>query len=140
MIYKQVRRLCAEGDALAAVGKYPQSLDSYWEAFDLLPEPATRWNAATWILAAIGDANFLGEDYQAGVDNCSVALSCPGGLGNPLLHLRLGECHSEMGNLDRSADELARAYMGGGISIFANEDAKYFAFLKTRLQEPEGGW
>ena len=45
-----------------------------------------------------------------------------------------------MGNLDRSADELARAYMGAGTSIFANEDAKYSAFLKTRLQEPEGGW
>jgi hypothetical protein len=33
----------------------------------LLPEPQTDWEAATWILAAIGDANFLGDDFTAGL-------------------------------------------------------------------------
>jgi hypothetical protein len=26
--------------------------------WDLLPEPKTSWEAATWLLGAIGDANF----------------------------------------------------------------------------------
>jgi hypothetical protein len=29
-----------------------------WSAWDLLPEPQADWEAATWILGAIGDVNF----------------------------------------------------------------------------------
>lgn len=68
-----------------------------------------------------------------------MAMQCPAAIGNPFLHLRLGQCQFELGNLDRAADELARAYMGAGADIFEGAD-KYFAFLKTRLQPPPGGW
>jgi hypothetical protein len=106
----------------------------------LYPEALQQdWNAATWILAAIGDANFLGGDYVAGRDNLSMAMHCPKALGNPFLHLRLGQCQFELGDLDRAADELARAYMAAGRDIFREAD-KYFAFLKTRLEPPKGGW
>lgn len=133
-----IQALCKKGDALAKKGKYSAALEQYWAAWDLLPEPQTDWEAATWILAAIGDANFLGGDYVAGRDNLALAMNCPDAIGNPFLHLRLGQCQFELGNLDRAADELARAYMGAGSEIF--EDAeKYFAFLKTRLKPP-GGW
>ena len=60
-------------------------------------------------------------------------------IGNPFLHLRLGQCHFELGNLDGAADELARAYMSAGDEIFVGAD-KYFAFLKTRLEAPPGEW
>jgi hypothetical protein len=60
--------------------------------------------------------------------------------GNPFLHLRLGQCRFELGDLDRAADELARAYMGDGEDVFEDEAPKYLAFLKTRLQPPSGGW
>ena len=36
------------------------------------------------------------------------------------------------------ANELIRAYMGAGREIFDDED-KYFAFLKPRLEPPSGG-
>jgi hypothetical protein len=105
----------------------------------LLPEPKTDWEAATWILGAIGDANFLGKDYLAGRENLSMAMHCPDAIGNPFLHLRLGQCQFELGNLDRAADELARAYMGAGDEIFEGAE-KYLAFLKTRLKPPPAGW
>jgi hypothetical protein len=95
--------------------------------------------AAAWILAAIGDVNFLTGDFAAGRDNLSLAMHCPGGIGNPFLHLRLGQCQFELGNLDRSKDELSRAYMGGGKEVFKGAE-KYFNFLKTQLQPPAGGW
>lgn len=114
-------------------------MDEYWAAWDLLPEPKNQWDAATWILSAIGDANFLGKDYGAGRDNLSLVMTCPGAIGNPFLHLRLGQCQFELNNLDRAADELTRAYMGGGAEIF-NEQPKYFDFLKTRLLPPPEGW
>jgi tetratricopeptide (TPR) repeat protein len=137
--HERIQKLCKEGDALANTGRYPAALEQYWAAWDMLPEPQTDWEAATWILAAIGNANFLGGDFAAGVDNLSMAMHCPDAIGNPFLHLRLGQCLVEVGNVDRAADELARAYMGAGADIFEGAD-KYFAFLKTRLQPPPEGW
>ena len=137
--HERIQALCKKGDALAKKGNYPAALEQYWAAWDLLPEPQTDWEAATWILAAVGDANFLGGDYVAGRDNLTMAMHCPNAIGNPFLHLRLGQCQFELGNLDRAADELARAYMGAGSDIFEDAD-KYFAFLKTRLKPPPGGW
>jgi len=137
--HARIQDLCEKGDAFAESGDYSAALAEYWAAWDLLPEPKTEWDAATWILAAIGDANFLGGDFTAGRDNLSLAMTCPDAIGNPFLHLRLGQCQFELGNLDRAADELTRAYMGGGSEIFEDAD-QHFAFLKTRLQPPPGGW
>ena len=137
--HERIQALCEKGDALTKKGQYPAALQQYWAAWDLLPAPQTDWEAATWVLAAIGDANFLGGDYTAGRDNLSMAMHCPSAIGNPFVHLRLGQCQFELGNLDRAADELARAYMGAGSDIFEGEE-KYFEFLKTRLQPPPGGW
>jgi len=137
--YERIQALCKLGDARAEEGKYSAALEQYWAAWDLLPEPRTEWEAATWILAAIGDANFLGGDYVAGRDNLTMAMHCPDAIGNPFLHLRLGQCQFELDNLDRAADELARAYLGAGTDIFEGAD-KYFAFLKARLKPPRGGW
>ena len=138
--HDEIARLSAEGDSLAEHEQYAEAIRLYWEAFDLLPAPPERWGAATWLLAAIGDANYLGGDYEAGRDNLSVAMRCPDAIGNPFIHLRLGQCQFELGNLTRAADELARAYMGAGPEVFNAEDGKYFAFLKTRLKAPPTGW
>ena len=135
----RVQALCKKGDDLAEHGIYPAALKQYWAAWDLLPEPQTNWEAATWILAAVGDANYLSGDYVAGRDNLSLAMHCPDAIGNPFLHLRLGQCQFELGDLDRAADELTRAYMGARENIFEGEE-RYFDFLKTRLDPPPGGW
>jgi tetratricopeptide (TPR) repeat protein len=140
LTYRKIKALCSAGDRKAEEDDFAQALEKYWAAWDLLPEPKTDWEAATWILAAIGDANFAGGDYEAGRDNLSLAMHCPNAIGNPFLHLRLGQCQYRLGNLDRAADELARAYMGAGAKIFADEDEEYFDFLKTRLAPPPGGW
>lgn len=138
-VHERIQGLCAEGESLAKRAEYAAALKKYWAAWDLLPEPQTDWEAATWIMAAIGDANFLGGDFVAGRDNLSRAMHCPEAIGNPFLHLRLGQCQLELGNLDRAADYLTRAYMGAGSEIFKGAD-KYFEFLKTRLKPPSGGW
>jgi len=136
----RIRILCADGDELADDEDYPAALAKFWSAWDLLPEPQTEWNAATWILSAIGDVNFLSGDFAAGRDNLAKAMQSPNALGNPFLHLRLGQCNFELGQLDRAADELTRAYMGDGTDIFNDEDPKYWAFLTTRIDMPASGW
>ena len=138
-VHRQIKSLCARGDLLADQSDFPAALEKFWAAWDLLPEPKTDWEAATWILGAIGDMNFASGDYVAGRDNLSTAMHCPDALGNPFLHLRLGQCQYQLGNLDRAADELTRAYMGAGAEIFTGAE-EYFDFLKTRLDPPPEGW
>src|SRR6187399_1287203 len=121
----QIQRHCAKGDDSAKQALYPDALKEYWAAWDLLPEPKTQWEAATWILAAVGDANYLSGDFVAGRDNLSHAMHCPDAIGNPFLHLRLGQCQFEVGNEDRAADEQARAYLTEGHQIFQGQDPKY---------------
>lgn len=138
-MHEEVKRLCSEGDQQANSKHWATALALYWQAFDLLPEPKTQWSAGTWILAAIGDANFLAGDFEAGRGNLSSAMHYPDAIGNPFLHLRLGQCQFELGALERAADELSRAYMGAGAEIFSTDEPKYFDFLKTRLQPPASG-
>jgi tetratricopeptide (TPR) repeat protein len=126
--------LCAEGDALAEQGQYDEALVCYGQAWGLIPEPKENWNASTWVLAAIGDACFLKNDFPETRKALEFAMHCPEAIGNPFLHLRLGQALYEQGEEDRAADELIRAYMGAGPEIFANDDPKYLAFLSTRAR------
>jgi tetratricopeptide (TPR) repeat protein len=138
--HAQIQALCARGDAFADEGHWGEALEAYWSAWDLLPEPQTAWEAATWILAAIGDVNFQQGDFQAGRENLAMAMHCPQAVGNPFLHLRLGQCQFELGEMDRAADELARALLIESPRLFEDEDPKYLEFIKGRLIEPPGGW
>lgn len=140
MIHLEVKRLSSQGDALTKKGSYAEAIETYWKAWDLLPEPKQEWDAGLWLLAAIGDANFLNRDYVACRDNLSVAMHFSGAIGNPFLHLRLGQCQYELGNMKRAADELARAYLLEGKKIFKNDDPKYLTFIKSKLKPPPGGW
>lgn len=124
-IHADIDRLCALGDAEADQACFPQALAHYWAAWDLLPEPKIACQEATLILAAIGDVNFLGGDYVAGRDNLSTVMHCPGAIGIPFLHFRLGQCQLELGDEAAAADELMRAFHGGGATLFDDEDPKY---------------
>jgi hypothetical protein len=68
-----------------------------------------------------------------------MAMHCPDAFGDPFLHLRLGQCEFELGDLDSAALELALAYEWPGAEIFKGAEA-YFTFLKTRRKAPPGGW
>ncbi|MGL5889175.1 MAG: hypothetical protein ACRC3B_04785 [Bacteroidia bacterium] len=55
-------------------------------------------------------------------------------LVNPVVHLNKGICHFELSEPDQAADSFTRAYMLKGDAVFRNIDAKYFEFLKTRIE------
>jgi len=137
-LHAEIERLCEVGNELAERQEFAPALKSYWAAWDLLPDPKVQWEAAAWILGAVGDANFLSGDYVAGRDNLGHAMHCPDAIGNPFLHLRLGQCQFELGALDRAADELMRAYMGAGADIFQDQDPKYLRFLQSRAKDVQG--
>ena len=131
-LHALITRLSGEGDALADEGRYREAVEKYEAALHLVPEPKVEWDASTWLLAAIGDALFLWGQFSYARMALEDAMHCPGAIGNPFLHLRLGQALLEQGEEDRAADELMRAYMLEGRDIFERQDPKYLAFLATR--------
>jgi tetratricopeptide (TPR) repeat protein len=133
-LHEQIKAHCAEGDKLAEAKRYEEAVAAYNKAWVIVPEPRNEWEASTWILASIGDACFLSGYNKSAREALEYAMHCPGGLGNPFLHLRLGQVLFEQNEKDAAADELIRAYMGAGDEIFRAEDPKYSAFLRTRAK------
>jgi len=134
--HETIQAQCAEGDRLAAAGNYREAIAEYNRAWGLIPDPKNEWAAATWVLAAIADASFLGGFKITAREALQYAMSCPGAIGNPFLHLRYGQVLLDAGELEPAADELMRAYMGAGHDIFDKEHPRYLEFLKTRATLP----
>ncbi len=130
----KVTLLCKQGDKLARAEKLEEARSKYISALRLLPENKKELEAATWIYAAIGDIHFRLGNYEKCFKCFYNAVQCPNGLGNPFVHLRLGQAYFEQKNIDKAADELTRAYMGAGEEIFMEDDIKYFKFLKTKIK------
>ncbi|MEH6415803.1 tetratricopeptide repeat protein [Pseudomonas sp. CGJS7] len=133
-LYERLNRLCQAGNELASQGRFDAAVTQFNDAWELVPEPKKDWEASTWILTAIGDCYFHLGDLKSARSVLEYAVRCPGGLGNPFIHLRLGQVMLEVNEPDRAADELMRAYMGAGAEIFAEDDPKYLAFLRTRAE------
>jgi tetratricopeptide (TPR) repeat protein len=133
-IYSAIQVYSAEGDALAAAKSYEEAIAHYQRAWELVPDPKNEWKASTWILAAIADAAFLAGYRTSAQEALQYAMTCPDAVGNPFLHLRYGQVLLDAGEKDAAADELMRAYMAEGEGIFAAEDPRYLAFLRTRAR------
>jgi hypothetical protein len=92
-------------------------------------EKKVRGQAATALLTGAANALFMLGCHADAREAFREGIICPDGIGNAFIHLRLGQVAVELGDSDRAKDELARAYMGGGDEIFANEDPKYWILL-----------
>ncbi|MCL9657286.1 tetratricopeptide repeat protein [Pseudomonas protegens] len=133
-LHEEIKSFCDVGDQLADLERYEEAIAQYNKAWLLVPEPKNDWEASTWILAAIADACFLSGYKTSAREALQYAMTCPGGVGNPFLHMRLGQVLLDDGHEDNAADELMRAYMGAGQEIFQKEEPKYFNFLKSRMK------
>lgn len=132
-LYEKIQQLCEVGDELAEDEKYSKAIEKYTQALELLPEPKYIYEAASWIYTAIGDSLYLAEDFENATDNFQQALKCEGGLGNPFIVLRIGECFYELGNTQKAKEYLIQAYMIEGEDIFSEEDEKYFDLIKDMI-------
>lgn len=133
LIHQRIISLSKYGDKLSESARYEAAVEKYKEALKMLPAPYERWEAALWIYTAMGDVRFKQGDFGKSLKCFANATLCPAGIGNPFIHLRLGQCEFELGNNERAKNELARAYMGGGEEIFDEDDIKYLSFIKPIL-------
>jgi len=132
-LHRQITALCKEGDALASAGEPEDARQKYIAALKLLPGEPVQWEAATWIYVALGDVHFHAQNVDKAFKCFYNAVQSPKGLGNPYIHLRLGQLYFEQENFAKATDELTRAYMGGGTDIFMEDDPKYLEFLETKI-------
>lgn len=128
-IYNKVQELSEEGNQLADNEKYMEAIHKFADAYRLLPEPKTDWEASTWLLASIGDMWHSLNDHEKSAAAMYDALNSPGGTENPFIYLRLGESLFELGDKKAAKENLLRAYMLDGKDIFENEDPKYFQVI-----------
>jgi len=132
-LYQQIMVFCEAGDNAVESDDFDVAIHQFQQAFDLIPEPYQEWEASTWVLFSLGEAQFFNEHYEGAKESLTAVMHCPGAIGNPLIHLRLGQVQYELRNFAKSKDELMRAYMGQGTEIFDGEDDKYFDFLKKEV-------
>lgn len=132
-IHAKVKALSEQAEALVNEERLAEAESKYREALDLLPKPVAQWEAATWLYAALGDLYFERPDYDTACNFFASAVLSPAGLGNPYLHLRLGQCRLELGQEAAARDELARAFMGGGEELFEGDDPKYLEYIQRFL-------
>lgn len=114
--------------------QFDAAIEEWSKALDVLPEPKTNWEAYMWLSASIGDAQYHKENYELARASFLNALNAPGGIKNPFVHYRLGQCQYKLGNKELGTDSLLRAYMLGGEDIFLAEDDGHF-FLKILQDE-----
>lgn len=124
-VYQAIEQHCAAGDRHTEADECDLALAEYRQAWALLPDPQRAWEAATWIQIAMADACFFAGRFDDAEQALEFAMTCPGGMGNPYVDLRLGQVLFEQGDLDAARECLQRAYEAGGEELFEDEDSKY---------------
>lgn len=125
----QINELCDLGIDLAEGGRFDKALEAFDMAWDLLPDPKTEWEESFWILGNKGDAYFQQRDYAAGREVLERAMRCLDAVGEGFLHLRLGQCLFELGEMEQARRELALALEREADTIFIDEDPKYLSLV-----------
>jgi len=132
-IYSRVVALAEDGDKLAENQQFGSATSKYEEALNLLPEPKTDWEAATWLYVALGDALFNQRQYDTALDAYEKALMSPDGTGNPYIWFCLGEVFFEQDNIVKAKTHFMSAYMLDGEEVFQDADPAYLALIREEI-------
>jgi tetratricopeptide (TPR) repeat protein len=130
--YDGIVALYQEGEQLMQEGRIGSALGKYADAWALIPDPKEGWKISTSVISAIADCWYLTGRYDEVLRALEFGMNCPDAVGNPFLHLRLGQALLEQGQNGRAEKELMRAYEAHGDAIFEHQDPKYLAFLAAR--------
>lgn len=134
---EDIERICRAADDYVAEGNNDEAYRKYKEALDIIPEPKTAYETATWIFVSIGDLYFKAGRYDLAKDYFYEAKECPNGVSNPYVLFRLGQSLVETNDEKDAKEFLLRAYMLVGDDIFWDEDEKYYNVIKEMIKIDE---
>lgn len=132
-IVARVTELSDGGDDDVENGRYDEAVVKYEEALGLVPKPLYAWAVTTFLLTSIAEARYLQQDFTRAREALFEAFRCEGAIGNPFLHLRMGQVEMALGNKGRGLEELIRAHERGGEDVFEGEDPKYLGMVRAAL-------
>lgn len=132
-IYDQVVALAETGDEFGKNEFFESAISHYTQALNLLPEPGTDWEAATWLYVALGDALFNLKGFDLALDAYEKALMSPDGTSNPYIWFSLGTAFYELGNLEKAKTHFMSAYMLDGDELFHDADPAYLALISKEI-------
>jgi tetratricopeptide (TPR) repeat protein len=133
---ERVRDMIHKAGQLDRDGQTQAAIDTYEAALKLIPDSIYDSHLAMIALCSIGELHFLGGELDLAFDDFSEAVKCKGGLGNPQIHMRLGQLRFHRDDIARATDEFMRVYMASGKQLFESEDDKYFQLIRG-VVEPE---
>ena len=102
---EDIERICRAADDFLDEGNTKEAYRKYKEALDIIPNPKTSYETATWIFVSIGDLFFKNKQYDMARDYFFEARQF-----------------------------LLRAYMLVGDDIFWDEDQKYYDVIKDLVK------
>lgn len=132
--------LFAEGEAWADEEADDEALASFQLALAALPHPPEQHPLATEIVAAIADSHFHLGQWAECADAVQLAFRWGAALDNTFLRLRLGQALFELGNMAEALNWMVPVYLMEGLQPFDDEDPKYLASFREKLDPPPGGW
>ncbi len=130
-IAEKVLQLCKHGYVFYDQGDIKSALRQFYMAWNLLPKPQTDWQESGWVLTALGDSYFAKGDYKNGKQALISALHCPLANGNPIIHLRLGQCHFELQELSAAKQQFREVIAHGSLDLLNKEDPKYLDLMNS---------
>ena len=131
---EDIERICRAADDFLDEGNTKEAYRKYKEALDIIPNPKTSYETATWIFVSIGDLFFKNKQYDMARDYFFEAKNCPNGVSNPYVLFRLGQTLVETKDNNQAKEFLLRAYMLVGEDIFWDEDEKYYNVIKDLIK------
>ncbi len=131
---EDIERICRAADDFLEEGNTKDAYRKYKEALDIIPNPKTSYETATWIFVSIGDLFFKNKQYDMARDYFFEAKNCPNGVSNPYVLFRLGQSLVETNDNNQAREFLLRAYMLVGDDIFWDEDQKYYDVIKDLVK------
>ena len=131
---EDIERICRAADDFLEEGNIKDAYRKYKEALDIIPNPKTSYETATWIFVSIGDLFFKNKQYEMARDYFFEAKNCPNGVSNPYVLFRLGQSLVETQDNNQAREFLLIAYMLVGDDIFWDEDEKYYNVIKDLVK------
>lgn len=113
-------------------------VDALYDMYSSLTDEQKQGREGRYFIIRIGEVCYAEKMIDDALDNFNFAMKFSDTLGNPYLHMRLGQLQYCLGNQERQIDELSRALIMGGEAVFNNESPLFLQMVKAELVEPDG--
>jgi len=132
--YNRIKQFTDQGNSELDAGNIAAARNLYIQALQIVPNPPEDWEASTWIFASIGDTYHAEGNFSKVLESFQNAIRCPGGLGNPFIHLRLGQASSSSGIWTGQRTSLPARIWARVRKSSRKKDPKYLAFVRQHMK------